>query len=334
MAGRPQGKQGKTTRVLLITGIIIAFLILAAIIVIGVRGARADAPANAGQETTIYGDEYLGIDPDVDEALKDYRNLVVFGIDQNGQTNESGQAGKNDQMDENEQVGQANDDFIIISFHKNQDEMKMFSIDGDTYLKIQDNTYGTVCGAYNTGGMDQLIKAINQNLDLNIREGLALEWDAVVYLVDAIGGIELAADDGSVQAMMGAEAVDFARTDNNMQTVFMAAFTKAKTMKSSELTPIMDELLAKAVKRGMSRDKVTATLMEMAVYEDGAGSRWPYAASPASLHETDVVIAHTLQSNVSSLHAELFGQEGYEPTKLVQKISREMEGKAGQGDTE
>lgn len=322
MAGRPQGKQGKTTRVLLITGIIIAFLILAAIIVIGVRGARADAPANAGQETTIYGDEYLGIAPDVDEALKDYRNLVVFGIDKNNQTNESGQAGR------------ANDDFIIISFHKNQDEMKMFSIDGDTYLKIQDSKYGTACGAYNTGGMDQLIKAINQNLDLNIREGLALEWDAVVYLVDAIGGIELAADDGSVQAMMGAEAVDFARTDNNMQTVFMAAFTKAKTMKSSELTPIMDELLAKAVKRGMSRDNVTATLMEMAVYEDGAGSRWPYTASPASLHETDVIIAHTLQSNVSSLHTELFGQEGYAPTKLVQKISREMEGKAGQGDTE
>lgn len=334
MAGRPQGKQGKTTRVLLIAGIIIAFLILAAIIVIGVRGARADAPANAGQETTIYGDEYLGIDPGVDEALKDYRNLVVFGIDKNDQTDESGQAGKNDQTDENDQAGQANDDFIIISFHKNQDEMKMFSIDGDTYLKIQDNKYGTACDAYNAGGMDQLIKAINQNLDLNIREGLALEWDAVVYLVDAIGGIELAADDGTVQAMMGAEAVDFARTDNNMQTVFMAAFIKAKTMKSSELTPIMDELLAKAVKRGMSRDNVTATLMEMAVYEDRAGSRWPYTASPASLYETDVVIAHTLQSNVSSLHAELFGQESYAPTKLVQKISREMEGKAGQGDTE
>lgn len=325
MAGRPQGKQGNKTRVLLIIGIIIAFLILAAIIVIGVRRANMNAPASAGEETTVYGDEYLGIDPGVDEALKDYRNLVVFGIDKDGQTEQNSDA---------DESGRANDDFIIISFHKNQDEMKMFSIDGDTYLKIQDNKYGTACDAYNAGGMDQLIKAINQNLDLNIREGLALEWDAVVYLVDAIGGIELAADDGSVQAMMGAEAVDFARTDNNIQTVFMAAFTKAKTMKSSELTPIMDELLAKAVKRGMSRDNVTATLMEMAVYEDGAGSRWPYTASPASLHETDVVIAHTLQSNVSSLHAELFGQEGYAPTKLVQKISRKMEGKAGQGDTE
>lgn len=317
MAGRTQGKKGKTTRILLIAGIIAALFVLIAIIAVGVRGARADVPASAGQETTIYGDEYLGIGPGVDEALKDYRNLVVFGIGQSSQTDES---------------GQANDDFIIISIHNNQDEMKMFSIDGDTYLKIQKGKYGAAADAYNDGGMDRLIKVINQNLDLNIREGLALEWDAVAGLVDSIGGVEIAADDGSAQVMMGAEAVDFARTGHNMQTVFMAAFAKVKTMKSSELAPVMDELLEKAVRRGMSRDKVTATLTEMAVYEHTANIIWPFTTSPETLHETGYIMPQTLQSNVSRLHTELFGQENYDPTKVVQKTSREMESKAGEGN--
>lgn len=317
MAGRTQGKQGKTIRILLIAGIIVALFVLIAIIVIGVRGTRADAPADAGQETTIYGDEYLGIDPDVDEALKDYRNLVVFGI------------GQSSQMDES---GQANDDFIIISIHNNQDEMKMCLIDGDTYLKIQKGKYGTAADAYNAGGMDRIIKVINQNLDLNIREGLALEWDAVAGLVDAIGGIEVTDGDGTSQEMMGAEAVDFARTDHNLQTVFMAAFAKVKTMKSSELAPVMDELLEKAVRRGMSRDKVTATLTEMAVYERVVNNMWPFTTSPETLHETDYIMPQTLQSNVSRLHTELFGQENYDPTRVVQKTSREMESKAGEGN--
>lgn len=55
-----------------------------------------------------------------------------------------------------------------------------------------------------------------------------------------------------------------------------------------------------------------------------------YVGSFADDGIKDPVVPNTLAENVSSLHAFLYGQEGYQPSANVQEISAEIQSKAGQ----
>ena len=178
-----QGKQKKPIKMstaLLILAIIAAAVVLAVVIVIGMSGSEENKNAEKQTQPTqqvIYGDEELGIDATVDEQLQNYRNVVLFGIDAE---------------DLESETGHRSDAIIVLSMNKETDEVKMFSVYRDTYLKIDDeHGLDKINHAYAYGGMEQSIKALNQNLDLNIREGMALTWKAVADLVDSLDGIEV-----------------------------------------------------------------------------------------------------------------------------------------------
>ena len=132
----------------------------------------------------------------------------------------------------------------------------------------------------------------NRNLDLNIREGMALTWDAIGNLVDKIGGVEIEVLDSEINEMNkglsqedqiisagvhnlnGNQAVSYSRIrydsaagdhrlNERMQAVLIAALNKAKTLDPGELMTIMDETLAE-VSTNMTNDKMTDILMRIA----------------------------------------------------------------------
>ena len=65
---------------------ILAILLCLLMLLCGCKGKSEESSAKESDEglSSIYGDESLGIDPSVDEQLKDYRLIAVFGIDNNG----------------------------------------------------------------------------------------------------------------------------------------------------------------------------------------------------------------------------------------------------------
>lgn len=296
-----QTKKQKRTRTILIICIIIAFVLLALIVVMGFMKQENPAPDLQEQpEETIYGDEYLGIEPQIDEDLQDYRNVLLFGINE-----ASNQEADGDATEEQNTAS----DLLMVTFNKDTDEMKMTSIDGRTYLKIDEDKSDKVSAAYDAGGMDGLIRSLNQNLQLNIREGVALPWSMIEKLVDDIGGIEMQSPDGSMQTLDGKQAVEHATSEEGggrMQEVLMTALKKAKTMTSEEVVPILDEAMPQVVQRSMNRDQVSALLMEMSVTDVSASISWPYVGSQSSLGEEAVIIPETLTTNVERLHTELF----------------------------
>lgn len=340
-------KPVKKSTIVLIVCIIIAVAVLVAVIAFGAIKGDKEEPKKETKETTVeevvYGDEELGIDATVDEQLKDYRNIALFGIDA---------------KDFESEMGHRSDGMIIVSINEKTDDVKMFSIYRDTYLKIDDeHGLDKVNHAYAYHGMKGSIKAINQNLDLNIREGISFTWKAVGDLVNNLGGVDvdvleservfmnkqLSAENqitsAGMQTLNGDQAVLYSRIrydsvrgdyrrNERMQIVMKAAFDKAKTMDTSKLIKIMDETL-KETSTNMSRNRMTDTLMEISKLEISTNTCWPYDTTGWMYNSIFYGIPVTLNSNVSQLHGEFFGQQDYQPTQFVQDVSNEIESKSG-----
>lgn len=339
--GQPPAEKKKKGKIILIAAIIVAVIALAVVVILGLTKEDKEPVKEAEVEEVIYGDEYLGIDSRVDEELKNYRNVVLFGVDTASAENAR---------------GHRSDGIIIVSFNKKTDEVKIFSVYRDTYLKI-DDTHGLdkVNHAYAYGGMDQSIKALNQNLDLNIREGMAMTWNTISELVDSIDGVdieildsELSTLNGSLSAenkisgpgvhtLNGEQAVAYSRIrydagdhrrNERMQAVLIAALKKAQTMGTSKLIAIMDDTLDE-VTTNMSRNKMTDTLKDIANFDITTNVCWPYDTSGWMYNEIYYGVPVTLNSNVIRLHGEFFGQENYDPTDFVKTVSTEIESISG-----
>ncbi|MCB6994517.1 LCP family protein [bacterium 210820-DFI.6.37] len=339
-------KPVKKSRIFIIVGIIIIVAIFIAIIAFGIisrdkkEESKVEEPA---VEEVIYGDEELGIDPTVDEQLKDYRNIALFGIDA---------------KDFESETGHRSDGMIIVSINEKNDDVKMFSIYRDTYLKIDDNhDLDKVNHAYAYHGMTGSIKAINQNLDLNIREGISFTWEAVGDLVNNLGGVEVDVQESErvymnkglssenqiastgTQTLNGDQAVKYCRIrkDSNrgdyrrnerMQIVMQAAFEKAKAMDATKLIKIMDETLQET-STNMSRTRMADTLAEIASLDISYNTCWPYDTDGWTYQSIYYGVPITLTTNVSQLHEEFFGQKDYQPTEFVQEVSDRIESISG-----
>ena len=113
------------------------------------------------------------------KALKGYTNIALFGLDSREGNLE-----------------QANSDTIIIaSINNDTKEIKMVSVYRDTYLNIGNDMYRKANAAYANGGPEWAVSMLNTNLDLDIKEFVSVDFNALVDLIDAIGGIEITVDE-------------------------------------------------------------------------------------------------------------------------------------------
>ena len=344
-SGQPGGPK-KKSRLIIIIAIIVALAALAVIIAIGVTRGNEEpetVKVDTEEEATVYGDESLGIDPVVDEQLADYRNIALFGIDA---------------KEADSSTGHRSAGMIVISINEKTDDVKMFSVYRDTYLQTDDGgTLDKVNHAYAYGGMNRSIKALNRNLDLNIREGISLTWEAVRDFVDAIGGVEVEVLDSEVsyvngaiaegeklsgaglQTLNGNQAVAYSRIrydsaegdhrrNERMQIVLKAAFDKVKTMKESQLVSILDDMLPKT-DTNKSRNRMIDTLQDIMSMEISYNTCWPYDTSDWMHDSIYYGVPVTLQTNVSQLHSEFFGQTDYVPTQTVLDISSRIQSMTG-----
>ena len=128
----------------------------------------------------------IGISEEANKALSGYRNIALLGID--SRADDYG-------------VGNRSDCIIIASINQKTKDIKLISVYRDTYLLLDEK--GTerldkVTHAYSYGGAQNTLKALNTNLDLNISEFVTVNFDAVIEIVDAVGGVSINIDRKSV----------------------------------------------------------------------------------------------------------------------------------------
>ncbi|MDO4288411.1 MAG: LCP family protein [Eubacterium sp.] len=110
---------------------------------------------------------------------EDTVNIALFGID-----------------GRDEVEGDRSDTIMIASVNFKEGTIKIVSVMRDLLVEIpesdkNDTTYEKINAAYQYGGPQLAVKTLNQNFDLNIRDYVVVNFDCLVDVVDALGGVDV-----------------------------------------------------------------------------------------------------------------------------------------------
>ena len=192
-------------------------------------------------------------------------NIALFGVDARQNTYE----------------GTRSDAMMVLSYNGNAKEASVTSIVRDTYAWINDDYgYDKINHAYSFGGPALAIQTLNKNFDLDIEYYIAVNFNAVQEIIDAIGGVEVEVEDyeinevnrviremktqgvfqtapeipyTGVQTLNGQQALAYMRIRKvgngdwermeRQREVLNVMFEQVKNMKKTELVALAQELL-------------------------------------------------------------------------------------------
>lgn len=293
-------------------------------------------------------DNDLGITETVAENLETYRNIAIFGVDSSS---------------DDYGVGNRSDCIIIASINNETGDIKLISVYRDTYVNIDGHGLDKITHAYSYGEAPLAIKTLNQNLDLNIEEFVTVNFDSVAEAVDALEGVEIKIDENEVKyindyinststitgkksshinkagtyTLDGVQAVaysriryteggDYKRTER-MRTVMEAMLTKLKTRTVSQINSFADTILPR-VYTNIKQSDILGMVPSISKYKVTQSIGWPYNTKGKTMDRW-YGIPVTLETNVTQLHQEAFGEKDYVPSQTVKTISENIIKKTG-----
>ena len=261
--------------------------------------------------------------------MKGYWHIAAFGVDSRDSS-----------------VGRGNnaDVIMIVSINRENGEIRIASVFRDSYLSLANGNYNKINQAYAVGGPELAVKALNQNLDLNITDYVTFNWKAVATGINILGGVDIDLTQpefkyinsyitetvkgtkiGSVQLthagmnhLDGIQAVAYARLrymDNDytrterQRRVLELCVQKAKQADPATLSNLAGNLLS-----------MVATSL---TWDDGMS----LATNRREINmgfKGACVIPNTLEKNVKDLHTFLFGGEEYTVSNQVQEIDNHI----------
>lgn len=343
-------KEKKSKKGLKIFGIIVLVLIIILVVIIGGTFWFVNDKLSKIERIDI-NTEDLDISTNAEQNLTGYRNIALFGIDS---------------RDNNLERGNRSDCIIIASINNDTKEVKLISVYRDTYVQIDGFGLDKITHAYSYGSAQLAISTLNKNLDLNIKEFITVNFDAVAEAVDALGGIDInietqeemkylnsyIAETSKVtgitsekitqtgkQTLDGVQAVaysriryteggDYKRTER-MRIVLEAMVEKLKTKSIGEINSFVDTILPK-VKTNIQAGDMISMVPDMMNYQITESIGWPYETKGITLDRWYGVPV-TLENNVTRLHQEAFGETDYQVSEEIKTISDQIITKTGYG---
>ena len=163
----------KRRKVLFILEIIVLLLFIGGLYVYGQISAKLDKIDI--QETDLQEQDI--VTNDQAPQMTGYTTYALFGLDHRSR---------------NEKLNTENSDTIIIaSINNDTKAVKLVSVYRDTLLNVKDDTYSKANSAYALGGPTQAVSMLNTNLDLNITDYVAIDFNALATVVDCLGGLDI-----------------------------------------------------------------------------------------------------------------------------------------------
>ncbi len=293
--------------------------------------------------------EDIKVTEGIEEKMNGYRTIAIFGVDSRN----------------NELVKGTRSDCIILAIiNEKSKEVKLTSVYRDTYLELTGRSLDKITHAYAYGGAALAISSLNTNLDLNIKEFVTVNFESVVDIVNAVGGVsvnitseELKYINGYIdeinrvtgnsashvtktgkQTLNGVQALaygrirytaggDYKRTER-MRDIMMAVVDKAKKMSITQLNKLADTLLPK-VYTNINSGEIISLIPQLASYKIIDSTGWPYNTKGATISGVWYGAPVTLETNVRELHEKAYGQTDYEPSEKVKEISQKIVKKTG-----
>lgn len=286
---------------------------------------------------------------EVDEGpSKGYRTIALFG---------------NDSRYDDYATDYRTDCIMVAVINNETKEVTLFSIYRDTYLEMEldgKTILNKVNQAY-YNGIENSLKTINKNLDLNITEYAQVNFSSLSDIIDAIGGVDIDVDADELKYinnyikdtagvaqkpeemifiekpgflhLNGVQAVaycrirytegwDYKRTER-MREVLTTACDKIKKLNLIEMSNLADKLLPEVMTNIPKKDLLGFTKLKIT---NKFG--WPYNTKGwenGDFYGPPI----TLESNVLRLHKEIYGDENYVVPDSVKEISNKIIKKTG-----
>ena len=333
-AMKKENKKDKKTKKkgLKLFGKIVLVLVILLVLIIGSIFFAIYSKLSKMQQIDL-NEEDLGVSSQAEETLAEYRNIAIFGVDS---------------REDSYSKGNRSDCIIIASINNKTKDVKLISVYRDTYVQIEGYGLDKITHAYSYGEVPLAIKTLNTNLDLNIKEFVTVNFEAVKDIIDAVGGISMPITSEEVSHIPGitnagtynltgeqalaysriryAAGGDYKRTER-MRDVLTAVANKLKTFNIGQLNNFVDTVLPK-VYTNITASDIFSLLPNAVNYKISQSIGWPYETKGITLDRW-YGIPVTLESNVTKLHKEVFGQTDYILPDTVKEISDSIVSKTG-----
>lgn len=285
---------------------------------------------------------------DVYKDTGPYTNIALFGLDSR----------------EGELEGGVQSDTIMIASINNEtNDVKLVSVYRDTLLQQKDGTYEKANSAYTRGGPEEAISLLNRNFDLDIRNYVSVNFNALIDVIDALGGIEIdvqeeeisyingyateiievtgkdsqGVDHAGKQVLNGVQATayarirytagnDFKRTERQRE-VLEKVMKKAQKANFATLSKIVDQVFPQ-VSTSFSTTDLLGFAANATNYKFVESSGFPFDVTTSENvlnHQGSYVVPIDFVSNVSKLHEFLFDENDYTVSDTVNQIDSDIE---------
>ena len=269
--------------------------------------------------------------------------------------------------------GTRSDTIMIASLNQETGEVKISSVYRDTILQQSDGTYNKANAAYSFGGVEEAVALLNKNLDLNIEHYVAVNFNAMIDVIDTLGGldIELTEEEvkytnmycdetavvtgrpfeedlvgAGVHHLDGVQATsfcrirytkgdDFKRTERQ-RFVIEKIVEKLQAANLATINKIADDVFAE-VGTNFTLPEILSYAKDFKKYKLGETTGFPFNKSTGTLSGIGSSVLPTdLAGDVQQLHQFFFGDDGYTPSDVVLSIDAGVKKKAtdvGKGTT-
>ena len=345
---KEDSKPNKKHKKLKIFGIVIAIILIIVIAIISTVYFYLNSKLGKLQIEHITNDfNELGIDEATqDSQMNKFRNIAILGLDS-----------RYDTYDPDYRT----DCIMVASINKETNEVQLYSIYRDTYVQMDldgETILDKINHAY-YNGVENTLKTINENLDLNITEYIMADFTAIADLVDSVGGIDIDIDSEEInyinnyirdvskvigrttsniahtglQHLDGIQAVsycriryttglDYKRTER-MREVLGKVVEKIKASDLATINNLLDTFLPK-IRTNITPNEIKE-LIPMALNLKLKNSfGWPYTTTGVWMKGDFYGPATTLESNVKKLHEEVYGQKDYVVPEKIVEISNKI----------
>ena len=275
-----------------------------------------------------------------------YTDIALFGLDSRGKD-----------------LGEGNrsDTIMIASINNETKKVKLVSVYRDTMLKQNGEHYDKANAAYSIGGPKAAINMLNENLDLNIKDYVSVNFLALADVIDMVDGIDvdmtyeevvhmnnycvetskvtgkkykkIKPEVAGTYRLNGVQAVSYARIryteggdykrTERQRLVLEKTMNKMKTQDLATINKIVDKVLPK-VSTSFSAKEIISLASGAFSYELGKTTGFPFnLETPDKIpgYSGSYIIPKGLEANVVELHKFLYPDKKYNPTKTVTQIS-------------
>ncbi len=263
-------------------------------------------------------------------------NILIVGVDAGGY-----EGGRSDVM-------------MIMNIDIKNSKIRLISISRDTLSYIPINgTYEKLNHSFAYGGAKETLKAVNMNNDLNVKDFVVFDYDAISKVIDHLGGYptevtpEEAMDmqyvvDSGYQVLTGEQATMYARIRYNsggdegrnkrQRDIIKYIFQAAKDMSKKELYDFASEILPLIVTT-YGYDDINEFINIYESIKDGVSFedyQYPFYKAEAILSDDlFYFVPNTLDKNVIELHELLFDFEDYVVSDQLNEINYYIQNMTG-----